>query len=112
MRGGDRVSEWKLVRASDFIDFNPRERISKGEMAKKIGMDQLQPFMRDISAYEVAPFNGGAKFRNGDTLMARITPCLENGKTAQVNILEDGEVAFGSTEFRVYCASVQIRCKR
>ena len=92
---------WKFVRAEDFIDFNPRENIPKGAMAKKVAMDQLQPFKRDISAYKVSSYNGGSKFRNGDTLMARITPCLENGKTALVNILDDGEVAFGSTEFIV-----------
>ena len=38
---------------------------------------------------------------NGDTIMARITPCLENGKVAFVNFLDDGEVAFGSTEYIV-----------
>lgn len=48
-----------------------------------------------------ALYLGGAKFCNGDTLMARITPCLENGKTAFVDVLKDGEVAFGSTEFIV-----------
>ena len=95
------MDNWKLVRAADFIDFNPRESISKGAMAKKVVMERLQPFTRDISGYEIALFNGGSKFRNGDTLMARITPCLENGKTAQVNILEDNEVGFGSTEFIV-----------
>ena len=99
---------WKLVRAADFIDFNPRESIPNGAIAKKVAMEQLQPFTRDIPAYEVAPFNGGSKFRNGDTLMARITPCLENGKTAQVNILEDGEVGFGSTEFIVLRAKTGI----
>lgn len=92
---------WKLVRAADFINFNPREIVPKGVTAKKVIMEQLQPFSREISAYDITPFNGGSKFRNGDTLMARITPCLENGKTAQVNILEDGEVGFGSTEFIV-----------
>ena len=85
----------------DFIDFNPKEILPKGTMAKKLAMEQLQPFTRDISGYELAPFNGGSKFRNGDTLMARITPCLENGKTAKVNILDDGEIGFGSTEFIV-----------
>ena len=95
------MSDWKLVKAADFIDFNPRESVPKGVMAKKVGMERLQPFTRDIPSYEVAPFNGGSKFRNGDTLMARITPCLENGKTAQVNILDNGEVGFGSTEFIV-----------
>ncbi|MEA1893786.1 MAG: restriction endonuclease subunit S [Euryarchaeota archaeon] len=43
----------------------------------------------------------GSRFQNGDTLLARITPCLENGKTAHVNFLEDGEIAHGSTEFIV-----------
>jgi type I restriction enzyme S subunit len=80
-------------------------------MAKKVGMEHLQPFTRDIPAYELSPFKGGSKFRNGDTLMARITPCLENGKTAQVNILDDGEVGFGSTEFIVLRAKPSISDK-
>ena len=61
----------------------------------------LKEFQRQITGYEIKAFNGGAKFRNGDTLLAKITPCLENGKTAFVDILDDGEVAFGSTEFIV-----------
>ena len=52
-----------------------------------------------LTSVELEPFNGGTKFRNGDTLMARITPCLENGKTAKVKILEDEEIGFGSTEY-------------
>ena len=95
------MKDWKIIKADHFIDFNPRESIPKGTTAKKIGMERLQPFTRDIPSYEMASFNGGSKFRNGDTLMARITPCLENGKTAQVNVLDDGEVGFGSTEFIV-----------
>ena len=67
-------------------------------------MDKLQPFCRDITEFELEPFSGGTKFRNGDTIMARITPCLENGKTAKVNILDDGEVGFGSTEYIVFRA--------
>ena len=102
---------WKLVKAAEFIDFNPRESISKGVMAKKVAMEHLQPFTKDIPTYEVATFNGGSKFRNGDTLMARITPCLENGKTAQVGILEDGEVGFGSTEFIVLRAKSNVSDK-
>ena len=67
-------------------------------------MDKLQPFCRDISEYELTEFTGGSKFRNGDTIMARITPCLENGKTAMVNILNENEVGFGSTEYIVFRA--------
>jgi type I restriction enzyme S subunit len=89
---------------SDIALFNPTETIKKGTLAKKVGMDKLQSFCRDILDYEVAEFTGGTKFRNGDTIMARITPCLENGKTAKVNILSDGEIGFGSTEYIVYRA--------
>ena len=50
----------------------------------------------------MASYTGGSKFRNGDTLMARITPCLENGKTAYVSMLDEDEVGFGSTEYIVF----------
>ena len=73
-------------------------------MAKKVPMDKLRPFCREIPGFEMSAYSGGAKFRNGDTIMARITPCLENGKTAKVNILSEGEVGFGSTEYIVFRA--------
>ena len=100
----DMRSEWKVVKLSDIAEFNPRESLPKGTIAKKVAMDKLQPFYRDIPSYEIEAFNGGTKFRNGDTIMARITPCLENGKTAKVNILEENEVGFGSTEYIVFRA--------
>ena len=92
---------WFETRLSDIAIFNPRETLKKGEVAKKIAMEQLQPFCRDVSSFDFAPFNGGMKFRNGDTIMARITPCLENGKLAKVNVLNEDEVGFGSTEYIV-----------
>lgn len=64
-------------------------------------MDMLTPYSRYISSNCFDEFKGGSKFRNEDTLFARITPCLENGKTAYVNSLNDNEIAFGSTEFIV-----------
>lgn len=88
----------------DYIEVNPRETIIKGSMAKKIGIDKLRPFCRDILQYELSKYAGGVKFRNGDTIMARITPCLENGKIAMVNILDENEVGFGSTEYIVFRA--------
>ncbi len=94
-------SEWREVALKDVIEFNPKESIKKGTITKKIGMDKLAPFQRKIDGFELEAFKGGSKFRNGDTLLARITPCLENGKTAQVTILDDDEVAFGSTEYIV-----------
>ena len=89
------------MRAADFIEFNPRMSMKKGTLATKVAMDKLLPFTKKIPDTEKAPFSGGSKFCNGDTIMARITPCLENGKTAFVDILGKDEVAFGSTEFIV-----------
>ena len=94
----------KNARLIEYIDVNPKEILSKGTLAKKVSMDKLQPFCRDVPGYELSEFTGGSKFRNGDTIMARITPCLENGKTAMVNILDQGEIGFGSTEFIVFRA--------
>ena len=96
--------KWSIRRISDIIEVNPKESLLKGKTAKKVSMDILRPFCRDISKYELTEYSGGAKFRNGDTIMARITPCLENGKTAKVNILDDNEVGFGSTEYIVFRA--------
>ncbi|MFQ7053660.1 restriction endonuclease subunit S [Clostridium fessum] len=104
-------SEWIKKKLSDIADFNPRETIKKGSIAKKISMDVLRPFCRDVPYYTEESFSGGTKFRNGDTIMARITPCLENGKTAQVSILNDGEVGFGSTEYIVFRAKEGIADK-
>lgn len=98
------MAEWVMKKLKDIVDFNPRESLAKGTVAKKIGMDKLQPFCRDVLGYDLEQFSGGTKFRNGDTIMARITPCLENGKTAKVSILDDGEVGFGSTEYIVFRA--------
>lgn len=95
------MGKWTEMRAADFIEFNPRMSIKKGTIATKVAMDKLQPFTKKIPDTEKAPFSGGSKFRNGDTIMARITPCLENGKTAFVDILGEDEIAFGSTEFIV-----------
>ena len=98
------MAEWVMKKLKDIADFNPRESLTKLVVAKKVAMDKLQPFCRDIPGYELEPFSGGTKFRNGDTIMARITPCLENGKTAKVAVLDDGEVGFGSTEYIVFRA--------
>ena len=101
-------SEWTVKKLSEIADFNPRESLPKGKKAKKVGMEKLQPFCRDILSYEMETFTGGTKFRNGDTIMARITPCLENGKTAKVDILDDDEIGFGSTEYMVFRANAGV----
>ena len=70
------MSEWSTVALKDIAEINPRESIKKGDIAVKVAMDKLQPFCRDIPEIEYEVFSGGTKFRNGDTIMARITPCL------------------------------------
>ena len=87
------TSEWRTIRAADFIDFNPRLSLKKGDIATKVAMDKLKPFTKKIPETEKAEFNGGAKFCNGDTVMARITPCLENGKTAYAPKEPDNRLA-------------------
>lgn len=95
-------SDWITKKLSDIAIINPKENIGKGTVAKKIPMDKLQPFCRDIPGFILEEYKGGAKFRNEDTIMARITPCLENGKIAKVTVLDDGEIGFGSTEYIVF----------
>ncbi len=95
------MSNWQNLEIEKIADFNPRESLSKGSLARKIPMDCLRVFEKKIIGFEFAKYSGGPKFRNGDTLLAKITPCLENGKTAKVDILNDDEVAFGSSEFIV-----------
>ena len=95
--------EWKEVLLSEFLEFNPKRTIKKNEVARKITMDLLIPHSKQIYNFKYEPYTGGAKFSNGDTIMARITPCLENGKHAYVSCLNEGEIAYGSTEYIVLC---------
>ena len=95
------MRDWITTTIGEFIDFNPSEKLQKNKIAKKIPMDKLGTFERKIKGFVFIEYQSGPKFRNNDTLVAKITPCLENGKTAFVNILDNEEVAFGSSEFIV-----------
>ena len=86
---------------SDYAYLNPKRILAKNQIARSIDMSQLSTDGAFPSGWEMKPFNGGMRFSNGDTLLARITPCLENGKTAFIDFLDQGEVAFGSTEYIV-----------
>lgn len=90
-----------MLKLKNYIKLNPKEHISKGEIVRQVAMADLEPFNRDIKKWSYVKYKSGTKFRNGDILLARITPCLENGKTSFVNSLKQGEVAVGSTEFYV-----------
>mgnify|MGYP000032348747 CR=1 FL=1 len=90
------------ISITDIVEFNPKRTVKKGTVAPFIEMAALPTSQRDVNYIlqkELA--SGGAKFTNGDTLFARITPCLENGKTALVSGLKENINGFGSTEFIV-----------
>ncbi|MCG7988394.1 MAG: restriction endonuclease subunit S [Candidatus Thiodiazotropha lotti] len=90
---------------TDFVSFNPKRTIKKGETKPFVEMAALPVDSRDISEIGSRTYKGGgSRFQDGDTLFARITPCLENGKTAKTSGLGDGVIAHGSTEFIVLAA--------
>lgn len=92
----------------DYIYFNPKHSIKKDSVISYIEMADVQESTMSIKKTIKREFTSGSKFINGDTLFARITPCLENGKTAFVDCLEGFEVAYGSTEFIVMRAKTGI----
>lgn len=93
---------WKAMPLPEAIEVNPRRTLPKGSIAPYLDMKNLPT--QGHSAEEVIDreFGSGTKFQNGDTLLARITPCLENGKTGLVDFLEDGQVGWGSTEYIIF----------
>ena len=93
---------WAVIAASVAIDVNPQTKVAKDGLKPFLAMNCLADGSMLIGTPERRSGNSGSKFRNGDTLFARITPCLENGKTGFVQFLPDDEsAAFGSTEFIV-----------
>ncbi|EFB9676963.1 restriction endonuclease subunit S [Escherichia coli] len=91
---------WNIGKLGDIIEFNPKRVLKKGNIAPYLDMKNVP--VTGHSAQEIIDreFSSGSKFRNGDTLLARITPCLENGKTAFVDfLLTDEMIGWGSTEF-------------
>ena len=89
---------------ADIALVNPIRPLAKGVSARCFEMATLPTNGCIPTGDIIKPYNGGVRFKNGDTLIARITPCLENGKAAYINILSEGEVAFGSTEYIVFAA--------
>lgn len=94
-------TDWKNGKIADIIDFNPIRKLSKDTIAPFLEMSNLSTTTYAPNGWYNRAFSSGTKFKNGDTLLARITPCLENGKTAYVNFLENEQVAWGSTEYIV-----------
>jgi type I restriction enzyme S subunit len=92
---------WEQVAAREMVEFNPPERLPRGQPAPYLDMAALATSGSWAETPTTRDFASGSKFRNGDVLLARITPCLENGKTAFVQNLAERAVGWGSTEFIV-----------
>ncbi|MGE6721249.1 hypothetical protein ACQKGD_28610 [Peribacillus frigoritolerans] len=91
-----------------YIETNPKLSLKKKVLATYVELNDLSTTSMGIKGFIKREFIGGSKFQNYDTLLARITPSLENGKTAFVDILDEGEIAAGSTEFIVMRAKENV----
>jgi type I restriction enzyme S subunit len=96
------VANWDVVPLPEIINLNLTRSLKKGSIAPYLDMANMPTQGHRAIEWRDRPFGSGTKFVNGDTLLARITPCLENGKTAFVDFLEDGQVGWGSTEYIVF----------
>jgi type I restriction enzyme, S subunit len=92
---------WSVRAMPECIDVNPSRLLKKGAVAQYLDMANVPTNSARAQKVVSREFTSGSKFKNGDTLLARITPCLENGKTAFVDFLNGDEVGWGSTEFIV-----------
>lgn len=92
---------WRAVPLPEAIAVNPSRPLAKGQVAPYLEMSNMPTNSSRALDWYDRPLNSGMKFINGDVLVARITPCLEHGKTAFVDFLEDGQVGWGSTEYIV-----------
>ncbi|WP_199153342.1 restriction endonuclease subunit S [Chromobacterium sp. ASV23] len=92
---------WRLLTLEDAYEINPTRKLKKGVGAPYLDMAGVSTSGHSVSGVTEREMGSGTKFINGDTLLARITPCLENGKTAFVDFLTDEQTGWGSTEFVV-----------
>jgi type I restriction enzyme S subunit len=98
---GEIPNGWGVTSLPELIDVNPTRSLRKGDIAPYLDMANMPTRGHAPDTVIERPFGSGMRFINGDTLVARITPCLENGKTAFVDFLQDGQVGWGSTEYIV-----------
>ncbi|MEN6432136.1 MAG: restriction endonuclease subunit S [Smithella sp.] len=77
------------LRQDDFVTFLPMERVKTNSTIDS-----------SVQVTASSVWNGFTYFRRGDVIVAKITPCFENGKGAYLDKLPT-EIGFGSTEFHV-----------
>ena len=94
--------EWREVPFSEAVWINPQVRLKRGAVYPFVDMAAVSADSRSTHSVGEREFKGsGSRFQSGDTLMARITPCLENGKIARYEAPDGNGTAHGSTEFVV-----------
>lgn len=93
--------DWDDGTLDDLIEFNPTYRLTKGESAPYLEMKNVSTSTFNPDDWYDRDYTSGMRFQNGDTIIARITPCLENGKTCFVSFLEEKQIGWGSTEYIV-----------
>ena len=98
---GEIPEGWTVTPLKELIEVNPTRSLPRGQFAPYLPMRDMPTRGHAPDSVSVRRFGSGMRFANGDTLIARITPCLENGKTAYVDFLRDDEVGWGSTEYIV-----------
>jgi type I restriction enzyme S subunit len=98
---GEIPKGWEVRSLPEVVEVNPRRILKSGKIAPYLDMKNLPTCGHSADEVVDREFTSGTKFQNGDTLLARITPCLENGKTGYVDFLADGQVGWGSTEYIV-----------
>ncbi len=96
---------WLNLPFSKAVQLNPSVKLKRGECYQYVDMATISPQNPDVSARTSRKYLGsGSRFQDGDVLMARITPCLENGKIAYFKsnrLTSKFSVGHGSTEFIV-----------
>ena len=92
---------WEVSTIEALFELNPKRTLKKGQLAPYLEMKNMPTQGHLASEWTDREMGSGTRFMNGDALMARITPCLENGKTAFVDFLDDGVIGWGSTEYIV-----------
>lgn len=93
--------DWEEGILNDIIDFNPKYSLKKGSKSPYLEMKNVSTSTFNPDGWYYRDLTSGMKFKNGDTVIARITPCLENGKTCHITFLKEDQVGWGSTEYIV-----------
>jgi len=99
------VKKMPNVSLDEVADLNPRltEKLASSDEVSFVPMSAVSAETADVTAEETRTYaevaKGYTSFLTGDVLVAKITPCFENGKIAQAHLTK--RVGFGSTEFHV-----------